>query len=168
MMSTEPITGSLVLSFINCSREAWFMGHRIIPEQDNELISLGRLVHETSYTDVGERDITVDNMKLDLIEKKGKKLFVGEIKKSHKSLEGARYQLMFYLWRLKTMGVDADGVLLVPAERKREYVQLTDANIEELVEICNKIDLLLKMPIPSIQKAQSFCKSCGFYPLCWV
>ena len=167
-MSTEQITGSLVLSFINCPREAWLMGHRIIPEQDNEQISLGRLVHETSYTDVGERDITVENMKLDLIEKKGKKLFVGEIKKSHRSLEGARYQLLFYLWRLKTMGIDLDGVLLVPTERKREYVQLTDTTIKELIEICSKIESLLNSPIPGVQKPQSLCKSCGFYPLCWV
>ncbi|HEW91626.1 MAG TPA: Dna2/Cas4 domain-containing protein, partial [Thermotogaceae bacterium] len=43
------VNGSLVLSFSNCKREAWLMAHKIIPEQDNTFIALGRILHETSY-----------------------------------------------------------------------------------------------------------------------
>lgn len=162
------INGSLILSYTNCKREAWLMAHRIIPEQDNVFISLGRLLHETSYENKGEKDIAIDNIKLDLIQEKRGKTIISEIKKSKYSLDGARDQLLFYLKRLKEMGIIAEGLLLVPKEKKRIPVALTMEEERRIQEICDEIQKLVDDPIPPIERSQSRCKNCAYYTYCWV
>ena len=162
------INGSLVLSFSNCKREAWLMAHRIIPEQDNSFIALGRLLHETSYENKGEKDIVIDNIKLDLVQDKKGKTIVSEIKKSKYSLEGARDQLLFYLIKLREIGVKAEGLLLVPKEKKRIPVVLNAEEEKRIRKMCNEIQKLVDGPIPSIERQQSKCRSCAYYTYCWV
>ena len=162
------INGSLVLSYTNCRREAWLMAHRIIPEQDNTSMSLGRLIHEASYENRGEKDVSIDNIKLDMVEEKKGKTIVSEIKKSKYSLEGARDQLLFYLLRLKEMGVQAEGQLLVPKEKKKITITLTEEEEERIKKLCEEIQKLVEGPIPDIKRAQSKCKNCAYYTYCWV
>lgn len=162
------INGSIILSFSNCKREAWLMAHKIIPEQDNTFIALGRLLHETSYENKGEKDVVIDNIKLDLVQEKKGKTIVGEIKKSKYSLDGARDQLLFYLIRLKEMGVEAEGLLLVPKERKRIPVILTAEEEKRIREMSDEIQKLVDGPIPPIERSQNRCKNCAYYTYCWV
>lgn len=162
------INGTLVLSFSNCKREAWLMAHRIIPEQDNVFIALGRLIHETSYEGKGEKDVAIGNIKLDLIQEKRNKIFVSEIKKSKYSLSGARDQLLFYLMKLKEMGTEAKGLLLVPKEKKRIPVILTEDEEKRIQKMCEEIQKMVEGPIPPIERSQNRCKNCAYYTYCWV
>lgn len=162
------INGSLILSYSNCHREAWLMAHRIIPEQDNTFIALGKLLHETSYENRGEKDIAIDNIRLDMVEEKKGRTIVSEIKKSKYSLEGARDQLLFYLLRLKEMGVEANGQLLVPKEKKKIEVSLTQDEETRLKKMCEEIQDLVEGPIPPLERPQNKCKNCAYYTFCWV
>ncbi len=147
------INGSLILSYSNCYREAWLMAHRIIPEQDNTFIALGRLIHETSYENRGEKDIAIDNIRLDMVEEKKGRTIVSEVKKSKYSLEGARDQLLFYLLRLKEMGVEANGLLLVPKEKKKIEVSLNPDEETRLKKMCEEIQDLVEGPIPPLESS---------------
>jgi len=162
------VNGSLVLSFSNCKREAWLMAHKIIPEQDNTFIALGRILHETSYENRGEKDVAIDNIKLDLVEEKKGKTIISEIKKSKYSLAGARDQLLFYLLRLKEIGIQAEGLLLVPKEKKRMSVILTAEEENRIRKMCDEIQKMIDGPIPLIERSQSCCKNCAYYTYCWV
>lgn len=144
------------------------MAHRIIPEQDNVFIELGRLIHEMSYENKGERDIQIDNMRLDIVQNKDHKTIIGEIKKSSHSLKGAKDQLLYYLLRLKNMGIRAEGILLVPKEKERIPVTLTLNEERRMEKMCKDIKVLVEGPIPSISRKQSSCKNCAFYTYCWV
>lgn len=168
IFSVIDINGSLILSYSNCRREAWLMAHRIIPEQDNTAIALGRLLHETSYENRGEKDIAIDNIKLDMVEEKKGKTLVSEIKKSKYSLDGAKDQLLFYLLRLKEMGVQADGQLLVPKEKKKIQISLTSEEEERIKKMCEEIQSLVDRQIPEVARVQSKCKNCAYYTYCWV
>ncbi|MCD6434685.1 MAG: CRISPR-associated protein Cas4 [Candidatus Diapherotrites archaeon] len=162
------INGSLVLSFSNCKREAWLMAHKMIPEQDNVFIALGRLLHETAYENKGEKDVVIDNIKLDLVQKGKGKTIVGEVKKSKYSLEGARDQLLFYLMKLKEMGVEAEGLILIPKENKRLPVVLEIEEEKRIRNMCDEIQKLVDSPIPPIERSQNRCKNCAYYTYCWV
>ncbi|OAA22764.1 CRISPR-associated protein Cas4 [Kosmotoga sp. DU53] len=162
------VNGYLILSYSNCHREAWLVAHRIFPENDNTNLALGRLLHETSYENKGEKDVVIDNIKLDLVQEKKGKTIVGEIKKSKYSLDGARDQLLFYLIRLKEMGVEAEGLLLVPKERKRIPVILTAEEEKRIREMSDEIQKLVDGPIPPIERSQNRCKNCAYYTYCWV
>lgn len=144
------------------------MAHRIIPEQDNVFIELGRLIHETSYENKGERDVQIDNMRLDIVQNKDHKTIIGEIKKSSHSLKGAKDQLLYYLLRLENMGVKAEGILLVPKEKERISITLTLEEKRRIEKMCKDIKILVKGPIPSISRKQSSCKNCAFYTYCWA
>ena len=144
------------------------MAHRIIPEQDNTFIALGKLLHETSYENRGEKDIAIDNIRLDMVEEKKGRTIVSEIKKSKYSLEGARDQLLFYLLRLKEMGVEANGQLLVPKEKKKIEVSLTQDEETRLKKMCEEIQDLVEGPIPPLERPQNKCKNCAYYTFCWV
>ncbi|ACR79386.1 CRISPR-associated protein Cas4 [Kosmotoga olearia] len=162
------VNGYLILSYSNCHREAWLVAHRIFPENDNTNLALGRLLHETSYENKGEKDVAIDNIKLDLVQEKNGKTIVSEIKKSKYSLDGARDQLLFYLRRLKEMGVEAEGLLLVPKERKRIPVILTAEEEKRIREMSDEIQKLVDGPIPPIERSQNRCKNCAYYTYCWV
>ncbi len=162
------ITGYLVLSYSNCVREAWLVAHRIFPESENMNLALGRLIHETSYENRGEKDIAIDNIRLDMVEEKKGRTIVSEIKKSKYSLEGARDQLLFYLLRLKEMGVEANGQLLVPKEKKKIEVSLTQDEETRLKKMCEEIQDLVEGPIPPLERPQNKCKNCAYYTFCWV
>ena len=123
--------GTLIWYYYICKREVWLIAHGIEPPQENEFISIGRLVHEEYYRKF-KKELLVDNkIKIDILE--GKKV-IGEIKKSSKYLESAKMQLAFYLYYLKTVkGERLEGELLIPEERKRIRVKLT-AELEKEVE----------------------------------
>jgi len=162
------ITGYLVLSYSNCAREAWLVAHRIFPESEDMNLALGRLIHETSYENRGEKDIAIDNIRLDMVEEKKGKTIVSEIKKSKYSLEGARDQLLFYLLRLKEMGVQAEGQLLVPKEKKKIAITLTKEEEDRIKKLCEEIQKLVEGAIPEIERTQNKCKNCAYYTYCWV
>lgn len=162
------VTGTLILSYSNCKREAWLMAHRMIPEQDNIFLELGKLIHDTSYESKGERDVQIHNMRLDIVQEKDHKTIVGEIKKSSHSLKGAKDQLLYYLLRLKNMGIKAEGVMLVPKEKERIPITLTLNEEKRIEKMCKEIKELVEKPIPPISRKQSSCKNCAFYTYCWV
>ena len=162
------ITGYLVLSYSNCAREAWLVAHKIFPESDNMNLALGRLIHETSYENRGEKDIAIDNVRLDMVEEKKGRTIVSEIKKSKYSLKGARDQLLFYLLRLKEMGVQAEGLLLVPKEKEKISVLLTKEEEDRIRKICEEIQKIVEGSIPKIERMQNKCKNCAYYNYCWV
>ena len=162
------ISGYLLLSYSSCAREAWLVAHRIFPESENTNLALGRLIHETSFENKGEKNIAIDNIRLDMVEEKKGKTIVSEIKKSKYSLEGARDQLLFYLMRLKEMGVHAEGQLLVPKEKKKITIILTEEEEERIQKMCEEIQKLVEGPIPEIERTQNKCKNCAYYTYCWV
>ncbi|TYC00861.1 MAG: CRISPR-associated protein Cas4 [Kosmotoga sp.] len=162
------INGYLVLSYSSCAREAWLVAHKIFPESDNMNLALGRLIHETSYQNRRGKDIAIDNIRLDMVEEKKGRSIVSEIKKSKYSLKGARDQLLFYLLRLKEMGVEANGQLLVPKEKKKIEVILTPEEVTRIKLMCDEIQSLVEGPIPPLERPQSKCKNCAYYTYCWV
>ncbi len=165
-MVVEEVSGHLFQSYGICKRQVWLMAHKIIPDQDNIFIELGRTIDENSY----ERDkkkILLENIELDLIRSDNEDVVIGEVKKSSKALESARLQLGYYLYRLKQKGVHAKGVLLVPKEKKKEEIILTDELEKEIVIVLNDIYQIMQelKPAPPVRIKQ--CKPCAYLEFCW-
>ena len=151
-------------AYLTCPREAWFEYHSIGSDQDHEYLALGRLVHETSYQRY-RKEIFVDQLlKIDLF--RGE--LVAEVKKSSKHIEAARLQLAYYLYYLKhEKGIEFEGILLFPKERKTERVKLTpelESKIESLLNAMRPI-LLADRPPPA--RRIKYCKTCSFYEYYW-
>ena len=160
------VNGTLIWYYYICPREVWLIGHGIEPEQAHDFLELGRHIHEIFYQRE-KKEILLDNaIKIDLI--RGKKI-VGEIKKSSKFLKSATMQLAFYLYYLKKeKGVELDGELLIPEERKKIEVKLTEELEEELQKAIKDIEEILKLEKPPKPKKIPYCKYCAYKEMCWA
>jgi CRISPR-associated exonuclease Cas4 len=66
------------------------------------------------------------------------------------------------------MGVQAEGLLLVPKEKEKISVLLTKEEEDRIRKICEEIQKIVEGSIPKIERMQNKCKNCAYYNYCWV
>ncbi len=165
-MKEENITGVMVQYFVTCKRELWFYINQINMNYNNDDISIGKAIHEKSYSREN-KEFRVDNMVFDFV-KNSDGLTIFEMKKSSRLTIGAKYQLYFYLYNLRLIEPTVRGVLVYPKERKKEEIILDDKLIEEMDKILSGIVEISNLKVPPVAENKSYCKRCSFYELCMV
>lgn len=165
-MKFEDITGVMVQYYVTCKRELWFYIHQINMNYNNDDISIGKMIHENSYSREN-KELRIDNMVFDFV-KTDDNLTIFEIKKSSKLTIGAKYQLYFYLYSLRFLKPNIKGVLLYPKERKNQEIVLDDKIIGEMECILKGIVEISNLKEPPVAENKPFCKGCSFYELCMV
>ena len=164
-MDNIEIPAYLIQSYLTCPREAWLEYHSILSDQEQNFLTLGRIVHESSYKR-DKKEVFIDNlMKIDIVRDE----LVAEVKKSSRHKEAARMQLAYYLYYLKhEKGIKTTGVLLFPKERKREEVKLTP-NLERKIEkLLDEIRQVVSKDTPPPVKRIKYCRKCSFYEFCFA
>lgn len=144
------------------------MAHQIEPQQDNDLIAVGRVISEESYSRE-KKEILLDNIVIDVLTNDDEKIVIAEVKKSSRFIESTKMQLAFYLWQLKQRGIDKiTGELRFPKERKKIKISLTPSLETELNKTCNEIEAIVNFDKPPKPIKIHYCKTCGYYELCWI
>lgn len=161
------VTGSIVQSFIMCPRQAWLSARQICPDEDNTNLALGRLISQETYKRE-KKEIRLGHLCLDLVKRGDRQLIVGEVKKSSRAREAARMQLAFYLYELAEMGLEAEGELLFPEEKRKESLVMSDELILQVQELKEKIIELIAREKPPPLERISACKKCAYAELCWA
>lgn len=162
------ITGTLIWYYYCCTREVWLMVHQLNPDEDDPNMDVGRFIHEHTYTRDKEKEISIGNIKLDIVRQDKDGLVVGEVKKSSRYVKSARMQLAFYLWELKQRGIVAKGELLFPKEKKKEEVILEDSLERELLSSMDEIRNIISRDKPPQAKKIGLCKNCAYKEFCWA
>lgn len=153
-------------AFFVCRRKLWLYAHEVSPSMDHDLLEMGRIYDQFAYR--REREgITMDGMKIDLLRKGDGQTVVGEVKKSSAFADAARMQLAYYLYRLKKEGIDADGELLIPKEKKREKINLDEELTGELEQAMREIKEIISQEKPPEPKKTKFCSKCAYAEFCW-
>lgn len=156
------ITGSLIQAYLVCKRQAWLLSRQLVGEQDNDLIVIGRLISEESYKR-SKKEIAIDGGKIDIVKQENGSLKLIEVKKSSKMIKSAKFQLLFYMWKLN---ID-NGEIRIPKEKKVIEIKMTDDNKKQLLNIINEVEETIndsKLPKP---ERKSYCKTCSFEYFCW-
>ena len=161
------ITGTAILSYTVCKRQAWLTLHRFLPEQENEYLTIGNFIHQNTFKNQGQKEIALPGAKLDMIWKNRSITVVGEIKKSSKSIKGARIQLLYYLKLLKERGIEAAGEIIIPQEHRRLPITLTPTEEAELTAIEQELVHLGTADKPPKPKRIRQCSKCGYSHYCW-
>jgi CRISPR-associated exonuclease Cas4 len=161
------ITGNLINAYYVCKRQLWLYAHELIPDQESSYLEIGKLIGQDSYQRE-KKEITVGNMKLDIMKKTNGQTIVAEIKKSSRFELPAYMQLAFYLYRLKEMGINTKGELLIPKEKKRVPVELTDDAEKELRKVSREIESIISQDTPPEPEKNKFCKNCAYREFCWI
>ncbi|MGH7799629.1 MAG: CRISPR-associated protein Cas4 [Thermodesulfobacteriota bacterium] len=160
------VSGTLIGCYYICKREMWLMARNIVPDQDNSFIELGRFINESTYQR-DKKQIHLENVVIDLTRLDDEKIVVGEIKKSSRAKESARMQLCYYLYVLRDYGIEAEGELLFPKEKKKEKVILTDEIVKELESTIKEIRAIVSQELPPPAVKIRYCANCAYNEFCW-
>lgn len=160
------INGTLIWYYNVCKREVWLMSRKIVPDQNDTNLDLGRFLHQQSYNR-NKKEISFGNVKFDVIFRSKDKLVIGETKKSSKYFEASKWQLLFYLKTLKEAGIYAEGVFLYPEERKRVPILLDEDSESKLTRIKQNVEKLCNESKPEKVKRIPYCKKCAYREYCF-
>lgn len=141
------------------------MSREITPDEDAPTLDVGRAIHEIFYRRM-LKELSLEGIKIDLFKRAERA--VCEIKASSKFIEAARFQLLYYLFRLKEYDIDADGWILIPTEKRKIRVKL-DAEAEQmLLKVLNEIKEIAKLERPPPPIRIPYCRRCAYKEFCWA
>ncbi|ASI98605.1 CRISPR-associated protein Cas4 [Thermococcus celer] len=160
------VTGVMVQYYFTCPRELWFFSRSITFDFENEDMLIGRLIHEESF-ERGWKEVSLGGAKLDVVFQ-GEGVRVVEVKKSSKLKEPARWQLKYYLYLLRKVGVEAVGVISYPKEGTREEIELTDEDVRTLEGALKEIERIISLENPPPAEKKPYCRRCAYRDFCWV
>lgn len=163
------ITGTHVNYYLVCHRKLWLFASNIQMEQNSELVSEGKLIHETSYGDRPEKfkELELDGIKIDFYDARNK--VVHEIKKSDKYEPSHIWQLKYYLFVLWRNGIEgATGILEYPVMRKREEIILSEADKKIITGFLGEIERIITQEHCPERIAVSKCRNCSYFDFCWI
>jgi CRISPR-associated exonuclease Cas4 len=162
------ITGTHFNYYFICHRKLWLFANSINMEQNSELVSLGKIIHETSYKQRSDKykEIAIDGIKIDYYDPGNK--VVHEIKKSNKKSDAHIWQVKYYLFVLEQNGVEGvSGLLEYPKLRKTEEVLLSIPDRGAIVEMLGKIESIIRADDCPPKLKISKCRNCSYFDFCW-
>jgi len=163
------IGGNHIYYYYVCKRKLWFFANKISMEHTSELVEIGKYI-ELFYKEERKYEkkvIIFNEISPDVIKRTKDFVLVLEIKKSSKAREAALWQLKYYLWYLKNLGLNVKGKLIVPKEEKEEFIEITEEDEKRLKEIIEDIKKIINLPYPPKIPKKPYCKTCSYRMLCW-
>ena len=162
------ITGTHINYYFICHRKLWLFANGINMEHTSDVVTEGRLVHETSYPQRAEKyeEVNIGGSVIDFYDPKEK--VIHETKKSNKVEEAHIAQVKYYLYLLEQNGVEGASALLeYPQLRETREVELSDDDRKNIPQWLKEIrNITQREQIPDRIK-KSFCKNCSYYDFCW-
>ncbi len=157
------ITGVRVNYFFVCPRKLWLFDRGIQMEKNSDRVFLGRLLDEESFPRKRKR-ITIDDLiAIDVLDD----TTVYEVKYSRSFEKASKMQLGYYLYYLRKLGIEREGLLSYPRLRRRESMILTDGFIQEIEEALLKIQKVLALPSPPKAARRLYCPTCSYFEFCF-
>jgi len=156
-------TGSQVNYYFVCRRKLWLFSHDLEMEMESDLVLLGKLLHETGYARKF-KEVSIGRIKIDFLEHGGE---IHEVKRSRRVEKAHLFQLLYYLYYLKRLGVDVKGVLHYPLLRRTVKVELTEEREKEVEAVLEEMRGIISRSEPPLPERKPYCRKCSYYELCW-
>ena len=160
------ITGLMIYYYFICERKLWYFINEISMEQNNELVSIGKILDETTYVRE-KKNIMIDNtINIDFI-KDG--AILHEVKKTKSIEEAGIWQVKYYMYYLENRGLEnIQAKIDFPLLRETEEIILEPNDRKVLDNITKNIQELSKKETPPQRIESKICKKCAYYDLCYV
>ena len=160
------ISGTMFYYYFVCKRKLWLFSNGIQLENESEDVKIGKLIDENSYSRELKHVLIDETVNIDFI-KEWKILH--EVKKQKSVQEAGIWQLKYYIYFLSKRGINIEsGILDYPKLKKREIVNLSKDDENEIEKILKEIDEILKLKkSPKVEKIK-LCKKCAYYEYCYI
>jgi len=156
-------TGVEVNYFFICRRKLWFFSRQMSLEADSDLVLLGRLLHEHGYPR-RLKEVSVGRIKIDFLDRYG---VIHEVKRSRRMEKAHLFQLLYYIYYLRKLGVEAKGVLHYPLLKRNVKVELTAELERKLESIFEEMKRIISSDKPPRAERKKYCGKCSYFELCW-
>lgn len=135
-------------------------------EQNSELVSLGKLLDETSYSRE-KKEILIDNtINIDFINNGA---VLHEVKKTKAIEEAGIWQIKYYMYYLQKRGVkNVQAKIDFPLLRETKEINLEKEDTKILENVIQTIEEIGKQEKPPKTLENKICKKCAYYDLCYV
>lgn len=153
------LTATHLNYYFTCKRKLWLFAHQLNCERESELVKIGKIYHD----DIKEEPIEIDNIKIDKF-KDGK---VFELKKKNSAPEAAKFQVLFYLSKLREKGINTGGVIKYKENNRLESVELTIENEAALAKSLQEAETICQLLQPPPIKKSKYCRKCSYFDLCF-
>lgn len=165
-MYTMKITGVMVEYYFVCKKKLWYFANQIQMENEHENVLIGRVLDETSYMQENRNVLIDEAINIDFIRKRKQ---IHEIKKSRSIEEAAIWQVKYYLYYLKKLGMEGiSGVIDYPLLKRKLVVELEKDDERKIEEVIIDIEKIVTMSSPPLTKKTKICSKCAYYELCFV
>lgn len=160
------ISGIMIYYYFICQRKLWYFLNEINMEQNSELVSIGKIIDETTYSRE-KKGILIDNtINVDFI-RNGAVLH--EIKKTKSIEEAGIWQIKYYMYYLEKRGVKSvQAQIDYPLIRETKKIYLEDDDRKILENIEKNIKDIKRQEKPPHVINKKMCKNCAYYDLCYV
>jgi len=156
----------MVYYYFVCKKRLWYFANGINMEQESELVTMGKLIDEHSYSREKKHIMIDEKINIDFL--KGWDI-IHEIKKSDKLEEASIWQIRYYIYVLKKKGLVIEkGILDYPQLRKRKEVYLDNENEIEMERILEGIRGIIELKVPTKNIKIDYCNKCSYYELCFI
>lgn len=160
------ITGVVIYYYFICPRKLWYFSNEINMEQNSELVSIGKILDETSY-EREKKGILIDNtINIDFIKDKA---VLHEVKKTKAIEEAGIWQVKYYMYYLKQRGVkQIEAQIDFPLLRETKEIRLEDDDEKVLENVIENIQEIASQEKPPKVIHSKICKKCSYFDLCYV
>lgn len=160
------INGTQINYYFICKTKLWLFSHNIQLERESEDVKLGKILHEDSFK--REKEFLIDNLiNVDFI-RITDSVEIHEVKKTRKMEKSHEFQLLYYMYYLKTekdIG-NIKGFLDYPKNRKKIEIFLTNEKEDELLNVIGEINKINKNEMPKPKKSK-ICRKCAYFEFCF-
>lgn len=163
----KKINGTIINYYFHCKTQCWLHANRLNLEDNSEDVRIGRVLHEINEEKNQKAEIAISNVKIDKITKD----YLVEIKKSDSDPEAVKWQVLLYLYKLKEHGIYKKGKIEFIEKKKDKkviFVELDEENEKKLLQILEKIEILIQQKLPPKVVFESKCKKCAYYEYCFI
>lgn len=160
------ISGIMVYYYFVCKRKLWYFLNEINMEQNSELVDIGKIIDENSYSRE-MKGILIDNtINIDFI-KNGAVLH--EVKKTKSIEEAGIWQLKYYMYYLKQKGIEnIKAQIDFPLIKETKEVIFEDEDLCVIENVIKEIEEINQMEGVPSKINSKICKKCAYFDLCYV
>lgn len=160
------VTGIMIYYYFICQRRLWYFANQINMEQNSELVEIGKIIDETTYTRE-KKQILIDNtINIDFV-KNGAVLH--EVKKTKSIEEAGIWQVKYYIYYLENKGVqNIKAKIDFPLLKESKEIILEDEDKKILDKVTKNIQEIIRMDKPPQIINSKICNKCSYYDLCYV
>ena len=135
-------------------------------EQNSELVSIGKILDETTYTRE-KKSILIDNqINIDFIQQGA---ILHEVKKTKAIEEAGEWQIKYYMYYLEQKGVNTiEAKIDYPLLKQTKEIFLEDNDRKILQEAIKDIEEIVKKEKIPNKLDDKICRKCAYYDLCYI